>query len=96
MVPASFAAYYGPQPFLPERVASSITDPGVFRAVAGVGVYLMLDPGRLDHAEHRGRNLGARRPAADALGPWTGAIVLTLWGIAVYAPAIALVRHRDA
>jgi ABC-2 type transport system permease protein len=42
MVPASFAAYYGAQPFLPESVASSITDPGVFRAVAGVGVYLML------------------------------------------------------
>jgi hypothetical protein len=42
MVPASLAAYYCAQPFLPESVASSITDPGVFRAVAGVGVYLML------------------------------------------------------
>jgi ABC-2 type transport system permease protein len=43
MVPASFAAFYGAQIFLgPDGHGSSITDPGVFRAVAGVGLYLVL------------------------------------------------------
>jgi ABC-2 type transport system permease protein len=43
MVPASFAAFYGAQIFLePDGHGSSITDPVVFRAVAGVGLYLTL------------------------------------------------------
>jgi ABC-2 type transport system permease protein len=43
MVPASFAAFYGAQIFLgPDGHGSSITDPGVLRAVAGAGLYLTL------------------------------------------------------
>ncbi len=43
MTLASFAAFYGAQIFLgPDGHGSSLSDPGALRAVAGVGVYLML------------------------------------------------------
>jgi ABC-2 type transport system permease protein len=43
MTIASFAAFYGAQIFLgPDGHGSSLSDPGVFRAVAGVGAYLMM------------------------------------------------------
>ena len=43
MTVASFAAFYGAQIFLgPDHHGSSISDPGVLRSVAGVGLYLTL------------------------------------------------------
>lgn len=43
MTAASFAAFFGAQLFLgPDGHAASLSDPGVLRSVAGVGVYLTL------------------------------------------------------
>ncbi len=74
-------------------------------AVAGLVVLPQLTrmfPGRVGAIVHKSFTTNAGQQIArvvhsgDALGPWTGYLVFTLWWVALLAVAAALMRRRDA